>query len=1190
MTADDALAVLDTVEPALSLTTLQEAVFRAAWDGQRYSVIARDTGYDPDYIKYVGSQLWRSLSVALGEKVTKTSLRAVLQRRQRQRPGPVRSDAVDWGEAPDLALLYGRESELATLQRWVTGDRCRLVVLIGMGGTGKTALAAALLQRIACQTSGRGIWRSLRQAPSLSDLLTDLLWALDPDWGNSRNLGKQQAHLLNCLSRDRHIIVLDNLESLLERGGQAQYQPGYDAYGDFLLKLAKVSHSSTVVLTTRSLPKSLVDTFGERARSFSVEGLNSSAGQQLIQASGVTADANEGQELVTLCSGNPLALRLTIATIHSLFGGQASAFLAHGPAPVPKVRDLVVQQLMALGPLARQVMVWLAIYRDPAALGQLQHDLLPPPPMSLLLEALQTLRHRSLIEPVTAAEPRYTQQPVVMEAVTQWLIQQSCDEIVAGPPATISSATASCLHHYPLLLVTVAEHVQAAQRSLLLRPAIARLQYCLGGLSQVEQRLHRLLKMPQPGHSYAKGTLLNLLGEMGADVAGQDLSNQCLWQTDFRHLACQDLCLHGADLSRCRFIQPFGEVLAVAYSADGSYLAAGDSQCTVRVWDVAQGQVIWCFEGHQGWVETLIFDPTQPRLLSGSNDWTVKVWDTDHGACVASLRGHTAWVLCVAVSPDGGYGASSSTDGTIRLWNLDNYSCEQVLRGHSADVRAIAFTADGQQLISGGDDGTIRLWDLATGSGRILAVVDATRVLALAISPDGNWVAAGCADGTLRVWNGALLQARSPRVLSGHSRQIEALCFCPSSTAQVATASLDGTVRLWDLSQGVCQGVLQGHDNWVMAIAASPRGQLASGSTDQTIRLWHSRTRRCDAVLQGYTSTVIGLAAHPHHPWVASAGRDGVVRLWDLAARRCIRSFLGHGNQVWRLAFNPSGTLLASGSVDATIRLWELETDRCQRTLVNRIPWVFGLAFDATGTQVFTTGQSVAAPIPCIQRWVAATGEPLPDLQVFPKAQTDRPRSLRALAVSTDGRVACGGSEGNITVWCPTTGDCLADYRGHTAHVEVAAFSPDSQWLASAGGDRTIRLWHWPSGNCRVLTGHSGQIRALIFLSTTCLVSASNDGTLRRWDLASGIHQVLTGHKRGVYGLTTATLPQEDGTTLPILVSGGLDGTIRLWHGLTGNCLGVLPMPGPYAGMAIAGAVGISDAQRDALVTLGAVG
>jgi hypothetical protein len=179
MKVEEALVFLDRVLPKEGLSDLQELVFRQCWEGKTYAEIGESSGYDTNYIKDVGSKLWKLLSKALGEPVTKSNLQAVLRRTQKraEQSGDLRGQGdkedkedkgtrgqgenyqlpitnyqlpiqnlkskiqtrVDWGEAVDVSGFYDRTEELNTLQQSILSDRCRLVAILGMGGMGKTA-------------------------------------------------------------------------------------------------------------------------------------------------------------------------------------------------------------------------------------------------------------------------------------------------------------------------------------------------------------------------------------------------------------------------------------------------------------------------------------------------------------------------------------------------------------------------------------------------------------------------------------------------------------------------------------------------------------------------------------------------------------------------------------------------------------------------------------------------------------------------------------------------------------------------------------------------------------------------------------------------------------------------------------------------------------------------------------------
>ncbi|MEB3210333.1 MAG: NB-ARC domain-containing protein [Leptolyngbyaceae bacterium] len=222
MTVEEALALIESALESGRLTKIQELVLRHAWDGMSYEAIARTTGYDTGYIKDTGSKLWRLLSDALGTRTTKFNFQVVL-RNYSQRIGekniPTSSinflaatSQQDWGEAPDVSIFYGRNQELTTLGEWLLRDRCRLVTILGLGGVGKTALSVKLAQQIQGEFEFL-IWRSLRDTPSLSSLLSTLIsfFSRHEEINLPETTEEKLARLMVYLRESRCLLVLDNL-------------------------------------------------------------------------------------------------------------------------------------------------------------------------------------------------------------------------------------------------------------------------------------------------------------------------------------------------------------------------------------------------------------------------------------------------------------------------------------------------------------------------------------------------------------------------------------------------------------------------------------------------------------------------------------------------------------------------------------------------------------------------------------------------------------------------------------------------------------------------------------------------------------------------------------------------------------------------------------------------------------------
>jgi len=148
---------------------------------------------------------------------------------------------------------------------------------------------------------------------------------------------------------------------------------------------------------------------------------------------------------------------------------------------------------------------------------------------------------------------------------------------------------------------------------------------------------------------------------------------------------------------------------------------------------------------------------------------------------------------------------------------------------------------------------------------------------------------------------------------------------------QVASAGMDGTVRLWDVQTAVCQYVLTGHSRGIDRIQYSPNGnQLASVSSDMTVRLWDVETGMCSHIFVGHSMDVTRVVYSPRGDQVASTSReDRTVRLWDPVSGECRHTLVGHHEEIYAIAYSPQGHLLVSWSDKGEARLWDVATGEC---------------------------------------------------------------------------------------------------------------------------------------------------------------------------------------------------------------------------------------------------------------------
>jgi WD40 repeat protein len=1087
---------------------------------------------------------------------------------------------VSWSDALDVPTFYGRKAELTQLEQWVVQDHCRVVTLLGMGGIGKSALAVTLMQSVAMHFEVV-IWRSVRDAPSCEELITDCLQALSqpPQVEVSVSQERQLSLLLEQFRQRRILLILDNLETLLQEGEfEGRYRPGYEGYGRFLKRVAETSHRSCVLLTSREQPEELEPLAGSRmpVRFLHLRGLDTTSGIHILQEKEVVGTQEEQAQLMTVYSGNPLALKIVAEMICGLFQGEISQFLSRGEAIFRGIRDLLSQQFTRLSGLERTLLLWLAVAREPMTLDDLLVALTPPLPQIQVLDTLDALQRRSLIES-GKGHAAFTLQSVVMDYVTGVLINEITDEIRQG--------RLNRLVHHVLEQSGAKEYVRQTQERLIVTPILEQMRRLYPGRSEIEERFLLLLDQLREQSVYAQGygvaNLLALLRQYRGHLRGLDLSQLAIRGAYLQGVEMQDTKLSGATLRDTVWTSALDAIWAVSTSKSGKYWAVGSRRGEVRVWREEGKLLHLAWQAHSSTVSTLAFSPDEGTLATGSWDGAIKLWDVESG----SLR----WTNCqtnniqrLAFAPDGRMLASSGADADIQLLDARSGTHLRTLSGHSGTVYALAWSPDGSLLASGGFDTNIRLWDFSgaqPGPDVRMLVGNTDWVFILAFTPDGCTLASGSWNGTVKLWD--VVSGRVRETLLGHTGPVWAVAWSPDGRT-VASCEWDQTIWLWDLERRSYRAVLHGHSAGVHSLAfTSDSHSLLSGSDDGTLRVWDVESGQCVRIMQGYAVSLSDVAWGPDGTQLASAGSDLRVTIWDSAGRTSPRVLRGHRRNVYGVGWSPDGRFLASSGWDNAVRVWDTTTGTEVQILCNPdsvdtsfygVAWSPDGKFLASGS--YQQGVQVWEMSTGTRRWVSRR----------------HPTMIRRVAWSPDGtRLASGGEDGSICLWQASDGRLLQRFRVHHGVVMSVAWSPDGTRLASGGrgrgGSGEIFVWEVSSGQCLQAWSEPSAIECALAWGPTAavLLSGGSDGSIHWWDVQSG---ECLAFRQGHQGAVQSLRVSPDGCRL---ASCGDDGAINIWDLHSGEHLRTLRGDRPYERLDISGVKGLTEAQKTTLRTLGAM-
>ena len=511
-----------------------------------------------------------------------------------------------------------------------------------------------------------------------------------------------------------------------------------------------------------------------------------------------------------------------------------------------------------------------------------------------------------------------------------------------------------------------------------------------------------------------------------------------------------------------------GYVAGLAFSEDGNLLATagealfGAADDAVAIWRVSDGSLVRSFATDFHNANGVVFGPGATTLIAAVGS-EARLWRIADGALLRTFTGHDFTVFAVALSPDGQTLATASGDKTAKLWRVSDGTLLHTLRGHEFLVVTVAFAPDGQTLATGSWDHFVKLWRVSDGAQLRSLGGHSAAVTSVAFNSSGNLLATSGQDGVIVLWNP---ENGTPvrRFTDAAIPSVESVAFTPDDT-EVAAGSLDGHPRFWNVADDRLAWTLGHHTAAISSVAMSHDGELAaSGAYDREVRVWNAADGTELRTLSGHEDVVNAVAFAPGDLLLASCGgspppdtRDATIRIWRVADGSLVQVLPGHPGGTTDLGFTPDGNFIVSGGRDDLLKIWRVADGTLVRALAGHANWVNSVAVSPDGARA-ASGSFDGT----VRLWRLSDGELLDTLT------HSTHNAVESVAWSPDASQIVAGEAGygeNAVLWSADDGTILRAWPALEAFVTTVAFAPDGHEIATTSGYTfEIRLWNSDSG------------------------------------------------------------------------------------------------------------------------------
>ncbi|KAJ1976336.1 WD40 repeat-like protein [Dimargaris cristalligena] len=568
-----------------------------------------------------------------------------------------------------------------------------------------------------------------------------------------------------------------------------------------------------------------------------------------------------------------------------------------------------------------------------------------------------------------------------------------------------------------------------------------------------------------------------------------------------------------------------GRTTMARFSPSGYYVASGDMNGTVRVWDATQEEHLLKNEVAviSGPVQDIAWDSESKRIMAVGNgkDRYGHVFLFDTGNSVGEVTGHSKGINACTMRPSGRpfRAATASDDGTVVFYHGAPYKYQRAIQDHAGFVNDVRYSPNGDVFVSVGSDKRIFMYDGKTGD----QVADVSKtsdsandlhtggIYSVSWSGDSRQFMTSSGDGTVRLWDvetGRRVQTFTFNQYGDHRDQQVGNLW---SGEHLVSLGLSGDLFFLDPRADSLQlkRTLHGHQRAIMASAMTPESTLFTGDSDGRIFDWHF-----DADLlslpapvsgTGHKSQIIALAAQGAK--VVSASMDDVARPINVSptSAEYASEMVVLGSQPKQLAVLADGSSLVVGQTNELLHL-----SASGESIQHRYP----LEFTPSAVHVLGQGDQLLVGFTNNQAHIyhglptETEGGDGGDNKkpLSPAVRLENNRSpVTCVRLSPNGELAAvADTQGKILVYQTATGQLsISHWVFHTARVNAIEWRSDSKFLASGSLDSHVYVWsvERPMKKIAIKNAHLGGVSGAHFYDNTHLITTGANGSVRMWDL-----------------------------------------------------------------------------------------